>query len=145
MRTRVGSCVLGLAALMAGLAHGQRATVALAVRASGFRNPTGQAIVALYRSSSDWLKVARAYRLATVPIENGVVDVRFDGLGAGAYAVSVIHDENRNGKLDMRWFPWPKPKEGAGVSNDARGGPPKWQDAKLELRGDAAIQVSLTY
>jgi uncharacterized protein (DUF2141 family) len=131
---------------MATIAHVQSASAfGITVHATGFRNADGQAIVALYRSASDWLKVGQAHRVATVPIGNGAVDVRFDGLDAGTYAVSVIHDENRNGKLDMRWFPWPKPKEGAGVSNDARGGPPRWRDAKLELDRDANIQVSLTY
>jgi uncharacterized protein (DUF2141 family) len=119
--------------------------VALTVHATGFRSPTGQAVVAVYRSPDDWLKVSRAHRVATVPIRDGAVEVRFDDLDPGTYAVAVIHDENRNGKLDMRWFPWPKPREGAGVSNDARGGPPKWRDAKLELNGDSTIQLSLTY
>ncbi len=120
-------------------------TIALTVRAHGFRDATGQAVIALYRSSNTWLKIDRAFRRTTAPIKDGAVEVRFDALPRGEYAVAVVHDATGNGRLDMRWFPWPKPREGAGVSNDATGGPPRWRDAKLELSADAAVDVKLIY
>ena len=51
----------------------------------------------------------------------------------GAYAVSVLHDENRNGGMDTNWVGMPK--EGYGVSNDARAsfGPPEFNDAMFSL------------
>jgi uncharacterized protein (DUF2141 family) len=121
------------------------APLTMTVRARGFRNASGQALIALYRSSDTWLKIDRAFRRTAAPIRDGAVEVRFDALPSGDYAVAVIHDSNGNGRLDMRWFPWPKPKEGAGVSNGASGGPPKWRDAKLALDADRTVDVTLTY
>jgi uncharacterized protein (DUF2141 family) len=50
------------------------------------------------------------------------------------YAIAVTHDRNGNDKLDMRWFPFPKPKEGAGVSrNHVRMGKPRYDQARFAL------------
>ncbi|MFI5229878.1 MAG: DUF2141 domain-containing protein, partial [Gemmatimonadales bacterium] len=99
-------------------------------------------------SSESWLKSEKAMRLETVKIEGPSVTVTFADLQPGVYAASAIHDENVNGKLDMRYFPIPRPKEGAGVSNDARKrlGPPSWDDAKFVLPDSAyAITIALRY
>ncbi len=50
------------------------------------------------------------------------------------YAVAVVHDRNGNDRLDMRWFPFPKPKEGAGVSgNHTRMGKPRYEPARFAV------------
>lgn len=109
--------------------------VSLAISATGFRDGKGQAVVALYDDSSKWLKIDKAFRVQKVKIEGGRVQATFTDLPVGTYALSVIHDENQNGKLDMHWFPIPGPDEGAGVSNDATAtiGPPKWNDARFQV------------
>jgi uncharacterized protein (DUF2141 family) len=64
----------------------------------------------------------------------------------GTYAVSVIHDEDGDGKLDTSWLGIPR--EGVGVSMNAKGkaGPPKYKDAKFVL--DAAekkLKIKVRY
>ena len=68
-----------------------------------------------------------------VDIEDQSCTVTFKDVPAGTYAVSYIHDENGNGKMDTNFMGIPK--EGYGCSNNAKGfmGPPKWEDAKFEL------------
>jgi uncharacterized protein (DUF2141 family) len=122
--------------------------VTLSVTATGFKSTKGQAIVALYSSAESWLKSEKALRVETLKIDGASVTVRFADLTPGVYAASAIHDENENGKLDMRYFPIPRPREGAGVSNDARKslGPPSWDDAKFTLPDSAyAITITLRY
>jgi uncharacterized protein (DUF2141 family) len=65
-----------------------------------------------------------ANRLAVVVFENVV---------PGRYALSFIHDENDNKKLDTNLIGIPK--EGFGYSKDAMGrfGPPKFDDAVLTV------------
>ncbi|WP_230772757.1 DUF2141 domain-containing protein [Sphingomonas sp. Leaf4] len=65
--------------------------------------------------------------------------VRIAGLGRGDYAVSVIHDENNNKKLDT--FAG-IPREGFGFSrNPAIGfGPPRFSAAEFPIAGDATVQ-----
>lgn len=121
---------------------------ALSVIATGFKNTKGKAIFALYASSEAWLKTDKALHVETVPITGDSVTVVFRDLIPGVYGASVIHDENGNGKLDMRWLPVPRPREGAGVSRDARKkfGPPSWDDAKFSLTDSSyAITIKLQY
>jgi uncharacterized protein (DUF2141 family) len=95
----------------------------------------GDLIVSLYDGKNDWLKTELARMTETIPVEGDSSVVAFEGVPYdNIYAVAVIHDKNRNGKLDMRRFPWPKPEEGAGVSNNRFGfGPPDYSDASIEL------------
>lgn len=126
----------------------QHGTLSLTISVTGFRSEKGQAIVALYTSKESWLKSDRALRSRTLKIAGSSVTVVFDSLEAGTYAASAIHDENANGKLDMRYFPVPGPREGAGVSNNARKalGPPSWDDAKFTLSdGAKSIEFSIRY
>lgn len=111
------------------------AKVNLVVNANGFKGNKGQAVFALYASGDTWLKVDKAYRKVLATIDGNTVTATFADLPPGVYAVSVIHDENRNGKLDMRWFPFPAPTEGAGVSNDATAtlGPPSFDASRFRL------------
>jgi len=123
--------------------------VPLTVSAVGFKGSKGQALVALFDSKDAWPKLERALRLEKVkPIEEGGVTVTFRDLPPGDYAASVIHDENENGKLDMRWLPYPKPIEGAGASNDAPAtmGPPSYRDAHFTLgAAGGAITIHMRY
>ena len=127
-----------------GVAHAEAAKIRIVVRATAFKGTKGQAIVALYNSSDHWLKLDRALRVSKVPIGAESIDVTFEGMDPGVYGVSVIHDENENGKLDMRYFPIPGPVEGAGVSRDATAtfGPPSWNDAKIRI-GDVGGLVAI--
>jgi len=92
--------------------------------------------------------VAKAVQVLRVKITGAAMTVEFKDVKPGTYAVSVIHDENKNNELDMRWLPWPKPKEGVGVSNDPdnKAGPPKWEAAKFTLGAEGAtIKATVKY
>ena len=68
-----------------------------------------------------------------------------DGLASGAYAVSLFHDENGNGRLDTILG---IPREGFGFSRNPpiRFGPPRFDAARFAVTsGEAAQQVRLKY
>ena len=140
--------VLGVAALAAGDARAD-GKVALTVNTVGFKGAKGQALVALFDSRDAWPKLDKALRLEKVkPIKDGAVSFTFGDLSPGEYAVEVIHDENENGKLDMRWLPFPRPAEGAACSNDAVAtvGPPSWSDARFKMgAGGGVITLHMRY
>jgi len=73
-------------------------------------------------------------RKLTVPAAPEV-HLDFGSVPAGQYAVSVIHDENGNGKLDTSLM---IPREGYGFSRDApvRMGPPKFDSAAFAVAGE---------
>lgn len=115
------------------------------VKISGLKGTKGVALVTLYDSEETWLKVPKAVKVVRKAISGAELTVTFEGVRPGTYAVSVIHDENKNNEMDMRWFPFPKPKEGAGASNNPKSkmGPPKWEEAKFSLPA-AGITVNAT-
>ena len=114
------------------------------VRVEGFTGKDGIALVALFGSEETWLEIPKAVQVVRAKITGKTLSVKFRGVRPGTYAVEVIHDENKNNKLDMRWLPYPKPKEGAGASQGAKGkmGPPKWKDAKFTV-GDKPVTVTV--
>jgi uncharacterized protein (DUF2141 family) len=59
--------------------------------------------------------------------------VIFENVPYGVYAVSVLHDENSNGKMDKGFLGIPK--EGFGASNnpEIKMGPPSFSDSRFDL------------
>ncbi len=118
------------------------------VEISGPRNDTGQMLCALYSSAqADAFpkKADKAIARLTAKIADGQAVCEFTGIAPGTYAVSVVHDENSNGKLDTNFIGMPR--EGVGASNDAKGhmGPPKFSAAAFQYAGgrlDLKIHVN---
>ena len=112
-----------------------------------FKNDQGQVSVALYNKEEPFPKSPdKAVKIITALIRDKKSVVVFESLPPGEYAISVFHDENKNGKMDSNFFGIPK--EGVGASNDARGhfGPPRYKDAKFNFAGNAqSITINMVY
>jgi uncharacterized protein (DUF2141 family) len=70
----------------------------------------------------------------------------FDRLAEGTYGVAVIHDENKNGKLDFNDMG--VPTEGYGHSNnpEKRPGPPSFDETKFTLAASGSnLEIALIY
>ena len=69
---------------------------------------------------------------------NPRVTIVFNDVPPGEYAISLLHDENGNGKADTVLF---LPKEGFGFSRDAKArfGPPKFSAAAFTVDSDAPV------
>ena len=102
------------------------------VTMTGFDNDKGTAMVGLYNSEENFLESGLMYSKSK--IENETATVTFTNVPDGDYAVSCFHDEDDNGKLNM--FMGLMPTEDYGTSNNAPAnfGPPKWKDAKFEIK-----------
>jgi uncharacterized protein (DUF2141 family) len=141
LRLVLSSVLFVLAA--SGAAFAQPAAT-VSVKIDGLKGTEGVALVVLYDSAESWLKVPKAAQVARVKITGSSLSVELKGVKPGTYAISVIHDENKNDELDMRWLPYPKPKEGSGASGDPEGksvGPPKWENAKFDLAAEGKTVV----
>ena len=97
-----------------------------------FKNDKGNVRVGLYNEPKSFLD--KTYKSIRTKISNKEATVTFEDLPDGVYAISCYHDEDNNGELNM--FMGMIPSEPYGTSNNARGffGPPKWEDAKFELK-----------
>ena len=70
-----------------------------------------------------------------VKVQGKSATFTFKDVPAGTYGISVLHDENGNGKIDTALGMMPK--EGYGFSRDAkvRLGPPSFKDAAVSIGG----------
>jgi uncharacterized protein (DUF2141 family) len=77
------------------------------------------------------------------PIRNGSAMCEFDGIPAGTYAVSVLHDENSDGKMDFNWMGMPT--KGYGFSNDAKATllPPSFDTASFGYNGEGTLSIAI--
>src|SRR4051812_44537020 len=137
----------GGSALSVPHAEAQQPESVVTVKVAGFRGVEGVALVTLYDSEQSWLKVPKAIQVVRAKITGAAMTIEFKDVKPGIYAISVIHDENKNNELDMRWLPWPKPKEGVGVSNDPenKAGPPKWDTAKFAVAENLTVKATVKY
>ena len=104
--------------------------------------------IGLFRGEESWPKLKNALQVKQVSPRSEKLNVQFQNLPyAENYAVEIHHDENANHKFDMRWLPYPRPKEGVGVSNNSFGfGHPNFSDARFTLDSpEKQIRIEMHY
>lgn len=92
----------------------------------------------------DCSKDPKSYR-QTVPAASQV-ELTFRNVAPGRYAISLLHDENDNGRADRMLGMMPK--EGFGFSRDAkvRMGPPSFDSAAFDFDGTTqVINIHMRY
>ena len=111
------------------------------VQITGFENNMGNAMIALYNSEDSFL--SNRFKSDVLVIENNRVEAIFSEIPDGVYAISVYHDEDSNGKLNMVMGFYPSEATGTSNNAPARFGPPKWEDAKFELNNEEVLKMEI--
>lgn len=112
----------------------------LIVKVSGAKPYTGQAYLSLFSSQENYLKNPLVKK--SKPIDNlGQATFVIDHLDSGTYAVSVVHDEDNNGKLNTGIMGIPT--ELVGFSNNAKGtfGPPAFKETSFKISEKKTIEI----
>jgi uncharacterized protein (DUF2141 family) len=106
----------------------------LQVTVTNIKGHKGHIIVGIFDSDENFLKEPLYGR--TAEPKGDSVTVVFKDLKPGKYAVSVLHDANKNKDLDKNKLGIPK--EGFGFSNNVTGalGPPSFERAIIDLTRD---------
>jgi uncharacterized protein (DUF2141 family) len=119
----------------------------LTVKLIGFRSDKGQTCVSVFNTAKGFPgKYDHAYKILRSPIKGNQATLEFHDLPYGTFAVSVLHDENSNNKMDTNFIGIPK--EGFGASNNPKGrmGPPLFDDAKFDLKSSSkSIEINIKY
>ena len=112
----------------------------LTVEITNVTSKEGQIILAIYNSSENYDKriafqeVKLLPEVDTVTFETNVPD--------GEYLVMLVHDINKNGKLDTSFIGMPK--EPVGLSNyDGKGIPGKFKKHKFTVSEDLTVTIPL--
>ena len=131
------------------LAAQMRDTGTLTVRVTGARNSKGKIGVTLFQNAEGFPDDAsKAIRQQSVEIDAKTMStqVTFKDIPQGTYAVSVLHDENGNGKMDKNFVGIPK--EGYGASNNPKKKrrAPTFDEARFSLSSsEQTVEVTLIY
>jgi uncharacterized protein (DUF2141 family) len=115
--------------------------VTINVEVNGLKNNKGQVMIGIYNSDKTFLE--KTFRGNVALIKKNKATATFANMPAGEYAISVFHDENSNGKLDVNFMGIPKEEYAA--SNGAKGfmGPPKYTDAMFKVNENKTVLIKL--
>ena len=127
------------------IAYSQKSEIV--VNISGLKSDKGKCLLYLYNNKKGFPTEAdKAISTAKGSILNGKSTIVLKDISDGEYAIGVIHDENDNGKMDTNFLGMPK--EGVGVSNNAKGhfGSPSYEDSKFQLnKKSLKINITIKY
>jgi uncharacterized protein (DUF2141 family) len=136
---------------LAPLAQGQQKTQDLAksgtlvVMASGFKSGGGQFIMNVFATKAGYpLDSSKALHKVTGEVTHDTMEIRVEGIPFGNYAVTVLHDEDKSGKMTKGFLGMPK--EAIGISNNPRSyfGAPDYEDAVFPLKeNNITISINL--
>ena len=121
----------------------------LKIKLVGVQNTKGKIRVALFQDPSGFPDNGATSVLrqqADIDNQTMTAEVVFRDVSQGAYAVSVLHDENMKGKLDKNFLGIPT--EGYGTSNNPgkKMRAPTFDEAKFSMNSaEQTLQIKLIY
>jgi uncharacterized protein (DUF2141 family) len=122
----------------------QPSTYTLTVVVEGVNEQDGNVGMLVFNSPKGWAEDRSiALKDIIVPAHEGTVTITVPGLPHGEYAVAVVHDVNKNHKLDRNWFG--EPKEQWGLSNNPHAliKTPSYKACVFELNADKEIHIHM--
>lgn len=119
----------------------------IVVRVDGLRNSTGNVQFSLYNKEGSIPDehYENYYRQKKGIIKNGESKVIFENVPKGKYAINILHDENKDGKIEKGWF---LPTEGVGFTNYESIGltnRPNFEDASFKVEANCHKKVKIIY
>lgn len=150
MRSRlfiVGIVFLKFIAFNTLLSAQESSGFSLTVLVEDLRNSKGVVQFALYNQDGSIPdeRFEKCWQIKAGRIEENKSEVVFYNLPKGKYAVNILHDENKNGRIDKGLI---FPKEGIGFSNYESIGlrnKPNFKKASFEVKADTVISVKMIY
>ncbi|MES0491509.1 MAG: DUF2141 domain-containing protein [Leptospirales bacterium] len=119
----------------------------IVVEVLNIKSKKGNLLINLFNSPEGFpIAPEKALQQLNIKVKNISRFVKIKSVRVGNYAISVCHDENSNNVCDTNLLGIPK--EGVGVSNNAKGfmGPPKYADSMFRLNVTGKeIKIKLSY
>jgi len=117
---------------------------ALTVVVEGVNDKEGNIGLLVFNSDKGWPEDRHlALRDVVVPAHPGTVTVTVPNLPAGEYGVAVLHDVNKNHKLDKNFLGIPKEQWGLSNNPHAIIKAPPLSKSKFELNGNKEIDIKM--
>lgn len=140
-----GLLILGL--FLSSFVQNNTKTYSLTIEVNELRNIKGHVQFSLYNENGsipdEYFK--KYYKMKVGEINKNSSTITFDKIPAGKYAINILHDENKDGKIDKGWI---LPIEGIGFSNIksiSLFNKPNFKKASFEVNTNKTIQVKIIY
>jgi uncharacterized protein (DUF2141 family) len=118
-------------------------TVAFDVMVADAKSDAGKALVRISATEKQFNGKEAPVRELVADVKDGKVALHIEGLPAGRYAITVVHDLNANGKLDSNMMGMPTEPFGISKKPVNRLGPPDLEDALVSVAEDAKKEIRL--
>jgi uncharacterized protein (DUF2141 family) len=117
----------------------------ITITVQGVRNDKGKiAALAFVKADGFPDRVAMAKTQAQVPARKGAVTLVLKNVPAGQVALTILHDEDGDGKLKRNLVGIPT--EGVGMTGKPLGNrAPRYAEAVIEIKGDEKREITLKY
>lgn len=114
------------------------------ITVTGIRNDTGNIAALVFKDAKGFpdQQEFAAKRIVT-KAKNGKLTLSIKDLPVGTYAITVIHDENADGKMQTNILGIPR--EGVGVTNGLGRTKPKFRNSTIKIKPGDTITIALKY
>ena len=118
-------------------------TYTLTITVEGMDSNEGNLGLLIFNNANGWPEDRQAaLKDIAVPARQGTQSVKVE-LPAGLYAIALIHDVNRNHKLDKNFLGMPKEQWGMSNNPHATIKAPPIEKAMFTLDGDKEVKIQL--
>ena len=119
-------------------------TAQISLDVSGLENLDGDLAIVMNNSSEQFISNTEWYKDTTVDVNSDNMIILIKDIIAGTYAVSLFHDQNSNGELDLNFFNIPE--EGFGFSNNPTilFSQPDFNDCKFIIEAGDSVFIPIT-
>ena len=115
----------------------------LTITVEGMDSNEGNLGILIFNNSKGWAEDRQAaLKDISVPAQQGTQQVKVE-LPPGQYAIALIHDVNKNHKLDKNWLGIPKEQWGMSNNPHATIKAPPIEKAMFTLDGNKEVKIQL--
>lgn len=122
----------------------QSQTTSLTINIQGLESSEGKVLILLFNNSSGFPEDdQKAYKALELPITNKNASKLLEEIPAGTYAISVLHDEDLDGKMKKNRLGFPA--ESFGFSNDPSilFGAPSFKKSSFEVKPGKENKITI--
>ena len=114
------------------------------IEVDGFENLDGNLAIAINNNSEQFSSNTESYKDTIVDVVANNMTITIEGIVPGTYAISVFHDEDKDGELDLSGL-LGIPSEGFGFSNNPTIGfsQPEFNDCDFVIEENQNITVPI--
>jgi len=139
----IGMAAFGIAASTPLLAQPSEGPT-VDVTVTGLRSTKGQLIVCLWKDKAGFPSCEKSKSAAReiVPVKAVTMTIGLQLPTSGKYAITVVHDEDGNGRMKHNFIGMPT--EGVGISNNP-GGMPGFDKSLVDVAPGKAFTIKMKY